>query len=108
MKTIEGYKYFGYLRGMPYGQDLCDETFDDYPIMETDEERPKLLLHLKQLTPALTSEPTYDLVTGKPLQGGMYEDGIYGFPTDFVHYYMRGIVGFPVEYMDYLRDMAVI
>lgn len=108
MKTIEGYKYFGYFTGMPYGKYLCDETFKDYPVTETAEERRKILQYLDTLDPALTSEPTYDLVTGELLQGGMYEDMEYGYPTDFVEYYRRGLVGFPREYLESLRARNII
>ena len=108
MKTIEGYKYFGYFVGMPYGHGLCDESFSDYPIVETDYERKKILEHIDSIAPAVTSVPTYSLIDGTALQAGMYIDGQYCFPTDFYYYYSAGLVGFPIEYLNDLRSRGII
>lgn len=93
---------------MPYGHDLCDESFSDYPIVESDYEKKKILEHIKSIASALTSEPTYSLLDGEKLRAGMYVDGQYCFPTDFLHYHSAGVAGFPSEYIEDLRLRGII
>ena len=108
VKTIGNNKFFGFFTGMPYGHGLCDETFSDYPIVETEYEKSKIVEHISSIFPAVTSEPTYSLIDGTALQAGMYEDGQYCFPTDFLYYHSAGLVGFPAEYISDLRSRGIL
>lgn len=67
--------------------------------------RTKVIAHIESLDKGLTSLPTKDLFTGEPLQAGIYEDGEFVFPLDFLHYYRNYNIGIPHSYEAYLKTI---
>ena len=45
------------------------------------------------------------MVTGERIQAGIYKDGKYVFPLDFLHYYKNYDIGIPLEYEEYLKTI---
>ncbi|MEE1247624.1 MAG: hypothetical protein UHU19_00015 [Lachnospiraceae bacterium] len=44
-----------------------------------------------------------DIFDGEDIeQAGIYEDGDFTFPTDFLHYYEKYDIGIPIEYEHYI------
>lgn len=94
---------FGYFRGMPYED--SDENFDSYRNFKNSISKSRVIAHIESLDKGLTSLPTKDLFTGEPLQAGIYEDGDFIFPLDFLHYYKKYDIGIPYEYEEYLMEI---
>ena len=94
---------FGYFKGMPYED--CEENFDDYRKLHNSISKAKVIAHIESLDKGLTSLPTKDLFTGEALQAGLYEDGEFVFPLDFLHYYKNYDIGIPLEYEAYLKTI---
>ena len=64
-----------------------------------------MVTHIETLEDYCTSLPTYDIFTGEELQAGLYEDGDFVFPTDFLHYYKNYDIGIPYDYEKYLSGV---
>ena len=94
---------FGYFEGMPYED--SDEDFDRYRLFKNTIPKSAVIAHIESLERGLTSLPTKDLFTGKPLQAGIFEDGDFIFPLDFLHYYKNYDIGIPYEYEEYLKTI---
>lgn len=94
---------FGYFKGMPYED--SEENFDDYRNFKNGISKKQVISHIESLEKGLTSLPTKDLFTGEPLQAGLYEDGEFIFPLDFLHYYKNYDIGIPYEYEAYLKTI---
>lgn len=95
---------FGYFRGMPYED--SNEDFESYRNLKNSIPKDKVIAHIESLDIGLTSLPTKELFTGEPLQAGIYEDGEFIFPLDFLHYYKRYDIGIPYEYEKYLLTIV--
>lgn len=93
---------FGYFQGMPYED--SNEDFEIYRSFRNSISKSKVIEHIEKLDKGLTSLPTKDLFTGQPLQAGIYEDGEFIFPLDFLHYYKNYDIGIPYEYEAYLKE----
>lgn len=96
---------FGYFKGMPYED--SDESFDDYRKLNNSIPKNRVISHIESLDRGLTSLPTKDLFTGDPLQAGIYEDGDFVFPLEFLHYYKNYDIGIPYEYEAYLKTILI-
>ena len=98
-------KLFGWFKGLPYGK--CDENFDDYRKLKNTISKEKVIEHIESddVEKGATSLYTCDMFTGKQLQAGMYEDGNFRFPFDFLHYYKNYDIGIPYEYEEYLKSI---
>lgn len=94
---------FGYFHGMPYED--SNENFENYRKLKNSISKSKVIAHIESLDKGLTSLPTKDLFTGEPLQAGIYEDGDFIFPLDFLHYYKKYDIGIPYEYEEYLMKI---
>lgn len=70
---------FGYFKGLPYG-DICIEDFESYRNYKND--IPKEKIH-----------------------AGVYLDGDFSFPMEFLRYYKRYDIGIPYEYEEYLKQI---
>ena len=92
---------FGFFKGMPYED--SEEKFDDYRELKNSIPREKVISHIESLDKGLTSLSTKDLFTGESLQAGIYIDGDFVFPLDFLHYYKNYDIGIPYEYEAYLK-----
>lgn len=96
-------KRFGYFDWMPYED--CDENFEDYKKFKNKISKRKVIEHIESLEAWATSLPGKDHFTGERLQSGLYEDGDFIFPLDFLHYYKNYDIGIPYEYEAYLQGV---
>lgn len=94
---------FGYFKGMPYED--SEEDFDSYRGLKNSIPKEKVIAHIESLDKGLTSLSANDLFTGEPLQAGIYVDGDFIFPLDFLHYYKNYDIGIPYDYEAYLKTM---
>ena len=95
--------FFGYFKGLPY--ERATESFDDYRRFKNDLSKEKIIAHIESLEEWLTSLPSYDIFTGEPLHAGMYIDGEFRFPYEFLHYYKNYDIGIPYDYEAYLKTI---
>lgn len=99
--------YFVFFKGMKYGK--CDEVFDDYKKIKNHIDRDKILRYLKSLpVSAVAPISTEDIFDGEEIeQAGIYEDGNFTFPTDFLYYYQKYDIGIPEEYEKYISSKLI-
>ena len=93
--------FFGYFKGLPY--ERSTENFDDYLQLKNRIPKAKVISHIESLEEWLTSLPSKDIFTGEKLHAGMYIDGDFIFPLEFLHYYKKYDIGIPYEYESYLQ-----
>lgn len=94
---------FGFFDWMPYEE--SKENFEDYKKFKNKIPKEKVIAHMEQLEVWLTSLPNKDHFTGERIQAGVYEDGDFVFPIDFLHYYKKHDIGIPYEYEEYLEGV---
>ena len=96
---------FGWFKGLPYGD--CEENFDDYRKLKNTIPKEKVIEHIEsdKVNKGATSLATFDIITGERLQAGMFVDGNFAFPFDFLHYYKNYDIGIPYEYEEYLKGI---
>ncbi len=94
---------FGYFKGLPY--DRATESFDEYKKFHNEIPKEKVVAHIESLDEWLTSLPSKDIFTGETLHAGLYQDGDFVFPLEFLHYYKKYEIGIPYEYEDYLKTI---
>ena len=95
--------YFGYFKGLPYERSA--ENFDDYRAFKNSIAKAMVIEHIESLEEWLTSLPSKDIFTGEDLHAGMYIDGDFTFPMEFLHYYRKYDIGIPYEYEAYLKTI---
>lgn len=96
-------RFFGYFEGMPY--DRANEKFEDYKKLKNSIPRSVVMRHIEMLEDWATSLPSKDIFTGEKLQAGIYMDGDFRFPREFLHYYQRYDIGIPYDYEEYLKGI---
>ena len=100
-----GIKAFGLFKGLPYGK-ICTQDYRDYLDYHNTLSREVIEAHI------LTLEAAYspignarDIVMNIDLkQTGLYDDGPFRFPIDFLRYYRTFGIGIPPEYEKYLIE----
>lgn len=106
-KEINGIKIFGVWPGMDYN--ITIDTFEDFQgyFKLNKIEKAVVADHIRNLDDALASGPVYDIFSGNKIANnhGMYEDGPFNFPIDFLYYYENYDIGIPQEYEDYLINV---
>lgn len=97
-------KYFGFFKDMKYG-DICKDDFDEYRKIQNHVAREKILNYIKNLPiAAIVPMTVEDIFDGEEIeQAGLYEDGDFTFPLDFLHYYKKYDIGIPLDYEKYIR-----
>ena len=95
--------FFGYFKGLPY--ERATEDFEQYKSYKNTISKEKVIQRMKNLNPGLTSLPSYDIFTGAKLHAGMFIDGQFRFPYEFLHYYENYDIGIPYEYEMYLETV---
>lgn len=95
--------YFGYFKGLPY--ERSTENFEDYRLLKNTIPKEVVIKHIESLDEWLTSLPSRDIFSGEDLHAGMYIDGEFTFPLEFLHYYKKYDIGIPYEYESYLRSI---
>lgn len=96
---------FGYFKGLPYSK--CNDNFEKYETYKNKLPRESVIAHIRSIDPWLACISTKDIFTGEKLTAGMYVDGDFRFPTDFLHYYENYDIGIPPEYEAYLVSIGV-
>jgi hypothetical protein len=96
---------FGFFKGLPY--EKSEENFDDYKKFKNTIPKAKVIEHIKSLDAGLTTLPSHDFFTGEKLHAGMFWDGDFTFPYEFLHYYENYDIGIPPEYEEYLKSIGV-
>lgn len=94
--------YFGFFEGLPYKS--ATESFDSYRRMKNKIPKEKVIAYIETLDVWATSEPSYEIFTGEKMRAGLFEDGDFTFPYEFLHYYKNYDIGIPYDYEAYLRD----
>lgn len=104
MMEHNGIKAFGFFKGMAYGESYCTEEFAAYRAFRNSLPKAVIIAHIETLPVAYASMRVTDIFTGASLgNGGLYNDGEYTFPIDFLHYYKNYDIGIPPEYEQYLK-----
>lgn len=96
-------KSFGYFKWMPYED--SSEEFGDYQKFKNGIPKEKVIAHMETLEKWATSLPTRDFFSGEPLLAGLFIDGEFVFPIDFLHYYKNYDIGIPYDYEEYLKGI---
>ena len=96
---------FGFFKGLPHSD--CNESFDSYRGLKNDIDKYAVIKHISSLDAGLTSEPSIELFTGETIRAGLFEDGEFLFPYEFLHYYKNYDIGIPYEYEEYLKKIGV-
>ena len=96
---------FGFFKGLPYKNSI--ENFEDYKKYKNSIPKEAILSHISSLDAGLTSLPSFDMFTGEELHTGMFWDGKFTFPYEFLHYYKNYDIGIPYEYEAYLKEIGV-
>ena len=103
MKSINGRMAFGFWEGMPYG--AVTDAFDDFKAYKNEISKEVVISHIESLSRFLSSETSVDLFDGGEHHSGIYNDGKFTFPVDFLRYYKRYDIGIPLEYEEYLKAL---
>ena len=96
---------FGFFKGLPYED--CNENFEDYTQYKNRIPKKEILSYIESLDAGLTTLPSKDMFTGETLHAGMFWDGDFTFPYEFLHYYKNYDIGIPYEYEEYLKSIGV-
>lgn len=100
MKNVNNKMLFGYWNGMPYGQ--VTDTFEEMRKYKNSINKDAVIKHIKSLDPLVACMASHDIFTGESITAGMYEDGPFCMPLDFLKYYEEYAIGIPKEYEEYL------
>lgn len=95
---------FGFWEGMPYGGSATDK-YEDFLGYKNTLSKENVIRHIESLDDWISSELSQDLFTGERFNCGIYMDGNFVFPIDFLRYYKRCNIGIPYEYEAYLREI---
>lgn len=96
---------FGYFKGLPYED--SEESFEEYKSLKNSIPKEIIVEHIERLEHGLTSLPSYEIFTGEKLHAGVFQDGDFTFPYEFLHYYKNYDIGIPYEYEEYLKSIGV-
>ena len=97
--------YFGFFKGLPHTG--SDEDFSKYRAYKNSIPKADVIAHIGSLEAGLTSEPSIELFTKEKIRAGVFEDGDFVFPYEFLHYYKNYDIGIPYEYEKYLKSIGV-
>lgn len=96
-------KSFGFWQGMIYG--VVTDTIDDFKHYKNSLPKDYVIRHIESLGAGLSSTQSHDLFTGEEFHSGIYDDGEFTFPVDFLRYYKKYDIGIPPEYEEYLKTL---
>ena len=98
-------KGFGFFKGLPYKN--SNENFDDYKMFKNTISKEKIIKHLESnaVKKWYAGEYSKDIFTGETIYSGVFEDGEFVFPFDFLHYYKNYDIGIPYDYEEYLKGI---
>lgn len=108
MTKLDGIMFFGYFQGLPYklSRDAATaEKFDDYKKYKNSIPKEDIIRHIEtEAEKGLSPMRSEDIFTGESVTAGMFIDGNFRFPTDFLHYLKNYDIGIPYEYENYLKE----
>lgn len=96
---------FGFFKGLPHTG--SNEDFSAYRAYKNSIHKEDVVAHIESLEAGLTSEPSIELFTKEKIRAGVFEDGNFVFPYEFLHYYKNYDIGIPYEYEEYLKSIGV-
>lgn len=96
---------FGFFKGLPHKG--SNEEFSNYRHYKNSLPKAAVIAHISSLDEWLTSEPSIELFTKEKIRAGVFEDGDFVFPYEFLHYYKNYDIGIPYEYEEYLKSIGV-
>lgn len=98
---------FGFFKGMPYATSKeAPDDFNNFRNFKNKIPKEKIIQHIETSAElGLTSAETRDIFTNEELQAGIYWDGNFVFPADFLHYLKNYDIGVPYEYEEYLTNI---
>lgn len=96
---------FGFFKGLPHTG--SEEDFARYKEYRNSISKAAVIAHISALEAGLTSEPSIELFTKEKIRAGVFEDGDFIFPYEFLHYYKNYDIGIPYEYENYLKSIGV-
>ena len=102
MKTINNRKAFGFWENMPYKH--TTDSFEEFKEFKNTISKDFVVKHIERLEKWLASELSHDVFTGEEFNAGVYDDGEFTFPVDFLRYYKKHDIGIPPEYETYLKE----
>ncbi len=94
---------FGFWEGTPYGEPT--DEYEDFLSLKNEINKEKVIKHIESLGDWLSSEMCTDMFTGEKFNAGVYHDGDFTFPVDFLRYYKTRDIGIPYEYEAYLKTI---
>lgn len=101
---IENGRYcFGFWDNMPYG--FATDKYEDFVLFKNSIDKKIAVNHIESLDDSITSAMSIDIFTGEEFNAGIYEDGEFTFPVDFLRYYKTKDIGIPYEYEAYLENL---
>ena len=103
MKVIDNRKCFGFWAGMP--TDEITDSFEDFTKYKNTLPKDFIIQHIESLNAWITSERSHDIFTGKAFNFGVYDDGDFTFPVDFLRYYKNYDIGIPPEYENHIKAL---
>lgn len=97
-------KYFGFFKGMKYGN--CEDDFNEYKRIKNTLKTESVLEYMENLPIACVAPMSVeDIFDGEHIeQAGLIEDGEFSYPLDFIHYYKKYSIGIPIEYEKYIES----
>ena len=107
MKTMYGRKVFGYWKELPKesGWGVVTDEYSDFTKYKNTIDKEKVIRHIESLGAGISSIYTHDIFTGEEFNSGIYLDGEFQFPVDFLRYYKTKDIGIPYEYEAYLKEI---
>lgn len=103
MKAQNGRYLFGFWDNMPYRS--VTDKYEDFEQFKNSVSKKKIINHIESLDDAIASAMSVDIFTGEEFNAGIYEDGDFTFPVDFLRYYKAKDIGIPYEYENYLKTI---
>lgn len=103
MIVKDGRRLFGFWEGMPY-KSITDK-YEDFEQFKNTISKESVIQHIESLDDAITSALSTDRFTGEQFNAGLYEDGDFTFPVDFLRYYKARDIGIPYEYEEFLNTI---
>ena len=103
IKDSDGRMYFGFWNDMPYR--TKSDKFEDFTGYKNTVSKNDIINYMDSLSPALACAFSKDMFTGAVFNAGIYWDGPFTFPVDFLRYYKTQDIGIPYEYEEYLKGI---
>ena len=81
------------------------DTFEEFKQFKNDIDKEKVIQHIESLDWGCAFFDSTDMFTGEKFRTGIYDDGVFTFPVDFLRYYKTQDIGIPYEYEAYLKTI---